>query len=396
MHTDFDFTTLRDRSASGSAKWGRRNDAQKAAGAVPMSVADMEWISAPCIVDAMEKAARFGLYGYCDTDDAYRDAVVGWMQRRHGWTIQPEWILAENGVVPAVSVALRAFTAPGDSILIHSPNYYPFTMAVEGNDRVPLYSALTLGADDLYHMDLDDLRQKAADPKTTMLVLCSPHNPTGRIWTPEELRAVADICKANNVTVLSDEIHFDLELDGKHTVFCQAAPDLLEQCMILTSTSKTFNTAGLQLSNTIIPGQAMREAFQARMQADGYGNPSYFGYHMTLAAYGEGAPWVDAMLDAVRGNMAFFADWFAKHMPMVRVLPTQGTYLSWVDFRALGLDDEALSAFLQNDALIAMDEGTMFGPEGSGFIRFNLAMPQAEIQKTLERLLAAAKKRGYV
>lgn len=392
----FDFDTLLDRSNAGSAKWQRRTDAEKAANIVPMSIADMEFLCAPKLVEAVQEAARFGNYGYTDADERYYAAVAGWMERRHGWHVEREWIVPENGVVPALCVAVRAFTELGDPVLIQSPGYYPFSMAVEMNGRVPLYSPLVLGDDDLYHMDFDDLRKKASDPRVKLMILCSPHNPVGRIWTAEELRTVADICLEHGVVVVSDEIHFDLALYGKHTVFCEAAPQIRDQCIICTAPSKTFNLAGMQLSNMIIPGKALREKYVARMNADGYSNASYFGYHATIAAYNKCEPWLEALLEYLRGNVAFFGRWLAENMPMVRLLPLQGTYLAWTDWRALGMTDEELERFVRGDAMLFLDEGTMFGSGGEGFMRFNLALPRAELQKALDRLLVAAKAKGIV
>lgn len=396
MHTErYDFDTLIRRDEDGSAKWSRRTDAEKAAGIVPMSVADMEFGCAPEIVRAVQEAAAHGLYGYTDAEPRYYDAVCGWMQRRHGWQVNPEWIVPENGVVPAMCVAVRAFTEPGDAVLLQSPGYGPFTMAVEINQRVPVYSPLVLGEDGIYRMDLEDLRRKAQSPLVKMMFLCSPHNPVGRIWTPEELRAVADICRDNDVIVVSDEIHFDLELHGKHTVFTQAAPDMADRCVICTAPSKTFNLAGMQLANMVIPGKALRDAFVQRMNADGYSNASYFGYHATIAAYTEAEPWLDALLDYVRANFDFFGQWLASNLPMVKLLPVQGTYLAWTDWRALGLSPEALSAFLREDAMLVINDGTVFGEGGAGFARFNLALPRAELQKALDRLLQAAQAKGF-
>lgn len=397
MHTDrFDFDTLVDRSDSGSAKWARRTDAEKAANIVPMSVADMEFPCAPVIIDAVTRAAQFGLYGYTDSDARYLDAVTGWLRRRHGWTVNPEWIVPENGVVPAMTVAVRAFTAPGEGVLLQAPSYYPFTMAIEFNGRVPVYSPLILGEDGLYYMDLDDLREKAKDPKTTMMILCSPHNPVARVWKPDELRAVGQICKENGVVLVSDEIHNDLILTGEHTVFSRAMPEMAEQCMIATAPSKTFNLAGLQQANMVIQNETLREKYRARLMADGASNASYFGYHATIAAYTEGEPWLEALLSYLRENFAFFGKWLSEHLPMVRLLPAQGTYLAWTDWRALGMTDEELEKFVRGEAMLFLDEGTMFGAGGEGFMRFNLALPRKELQKALDRLLAAARARGIV
>lgn len=395
MHTDsFDFETLRDREAAASAKWVRRTDAEKAAGIVPMSVADMEFLCAPALMRAVEKAAAFGLYGYTDPDARYRKAVADWMRRRHGFQVDSDWIVPQGGVVPSVSVAVRAFTEPGDGILLCSPAYYPFEMMIEMNGRVTVRSLLVLGDDDLYRMDFDDLREKAARPDVKMMILCSPHNPVGRIWTRDELRTLAGICLENDVLLLSDEIHCDLELYGKHTVLLDAAPEIADHAVLLTAPSKTFNIAGLQAANTIIPSAALREKQDARRLADGASNVSYFGYHAAIAAYNECEPWLDALLPYLRGNFEYFGRWFEENLPQVRMLPVEGTYLAWTDWRKLGMDDPALERFVRGDAMLVLDEGTMFGPGGEGFMRFNLALPRAELERAMDRLKRAAALRG--
>lgn len=397
MHTErFDFDTAIDRSQDGSEKWARRTEEQMAAGVVPMSVADMEFCCAPVVIEAVKRAAEHGLYGYTTADAPYREAVCEWMRTRHGWAVEPEWIVPENGIVPALCAAVRAFSEPGDQVLIQSPGYRPFTMASELNGRVPLYSPLVLGEDGLYRMDMEDLRRKAADPRTKMMFLCSPHNPGGRIWTAEELRHVADICRGNDVMVIADEIHFDLEIHGKHIGFTQAAPEMLKRCVVCTAPSKTFNLAGLQLANMIIADEALREAYVRRLNADGYNEPSYFGYHATIAAYREGGPWLDALIAYVRANFDFLGAWFAQNLPKIRLLPVQGTYLAWTDCRALGLDQPALKAFFENDALLNLSCGTAFDPGGEGFMRWNLAVPRSVLEGALHRLAEAAKRRGFI
>ncbi len=392
MHTEFDFDTLTNRDGTGCAKWARRTQAEKAAGVVPLSIADMEFRCAPCVVEAVKRAAEHGIYGYTDPDDVYNSAVAGWMKGRHGWAIEKDWIVPENGVVPALSVAVRAFTEPGDRVLMQPPGYGPFTSAVKDNCREPIFSPLHLGEDGLYRMDLADLEEKAADPRAKLLLFCSPHNPVGRIWTPEELRAVAGICRRHGVLVVSDEIHFDMELYGKHMVFTQAAPDFMDRCMVLTAPSKTFNLAGLQLANSIIPDAGLRARYIQRMNADGYGNVAYFGYHATIAAYREGAPWLDALLAYVRGNFDLLGNWLEENLPQVKLLPAQGTYLAWTDWRSFGMPDEALRAFVRNEAMLFLGEGIQFGIGGEGFMRFNLALPRRELKKALAKLLDAVKR----
>ncbi len=394
MRTAFDFDTLTNRDDFGCAKWARRTQAEKAAGIVPLSIADMEFRCAPCVIEAVQRAAEHGVYGYTDPDEPYYTAVMDWMKKRHGWAIEKEWIVPENGVVPALSVAVRAFTEPGDRVLMQPPGYGPFTGAVKSNGREPVFSSLRLGEDGLYRMDLADLAQKASDSRVKLFLLCSPHNPVGRIWTPEELQAVADICCRNDVLVVSDEIHFDMELYGKHIVFPLAAPGFQDQCMVLTAPSKTFNLAGLQLANSIISNPDLRARYSQRLYADGYGNIAYFGYHATIAAYREGEPWLNALLDYVRSNFDLMGRWFKENLPQVKLLPVQGTYLAWTDWRGFGMPDEALRAFVRKEAMLFVGEGIQFGLGGEGFMRFNLALPRAELEKALHRLLDAVRRQG--
>ncbi|MDR0929735.1 MAG: pyridoxal phosphate-dependent aminotransferase [Oscillospiraceae bacterium] len=386
MPTEFDFTTLRDREGTAASKWSPLTAEDKALGVVPLTVADMELLAPPCVMRAMEEAARHGIYGYTYPDAEYLDAVQGWMCTRHDWAIEPDWIIPVSSVATAMSVAVRAFTQPGEKVLLQTPGYPPFRASILENGRQLVESPLLLGTDGRYRMDLEDLRQKASDPAVTMMFLCSPHNPVGRIWTVEELRQVAEICMQNDVLVVSDEIHFDLELNGRHTVLLNAVPELRERCAILTSISKTFNTAGLHVSNTIIPGEALRKAFVQRLNADGGGGLPFFGRQAVIAAYREGAPWLDALLEHVRGNFAVLGDWLKEHLPMVRPIPIEGTYLAWTDWRALGLPVDALERKLREEAHVLFNNGRFFGEEGAGFFRINLAVPRGVLLKELERL----------
>jgi cystathionine beta-lyase len=386
LPTEFDFTTLRDREGTAASKWSALTAEEKALGVVPLTVADMELLSPPCIAQALEAAARHGIYGYTYPDAAYREAVQGWMQARHGWAIKPDWIIPVDNVSAAMSVAVRAFTKPGDKILLQTPSYPPFRTSILENGRQLVGSPLLLGADGRYRMDFDDLRLKASHPAVTMMFLCSPHNPVGRIWTVEELQEVAEICLENDVLMVSDEIHFDLELHGRHTVLLNAVPELRDHCAILTSISKTFNTAGLHVANAIIPGEALRKAFQQRLNADGGGGLPFFGRQAVIAAYREGAPWLDALLEHVRGNFALLGEWFKKNLPMVRLIPIEGTYLAWTNWRALGLPADALERKLREEAHVLFTHGRFFGGEGAGFFRINLAVPREVLVRELERL----------
>ncbi len=398
MSTDavFDFDIMPDRNGVGCAKWNRRTDQEKALGVIPMSIADMEFMSPPCVMEALAKMAQHGYFGYTDADQPYYDAVRGWMKRRHDFATENEWIIAVGGVVPALSVAVRAYTEPGDKVLIQSPVYYPFRMAAELNGRAVVESPLCLGADDMYRMDFDDLAEKAKDPAVKMMIFCSPHNPVGRVWTAEELKKVAEICRENGVVLISDEIHCDLILEGKHIPLPLASPETRENIVLLTSPSKTFNLAGLQTANAIIENEKLRRAFRERLTADGYSNNAFFGYHAMIAAYTDGDAWLDALIAYLRENFHFFKNWLEENFPLMRLMPVQGTYLAWTDCRAMGMTDEALAKFVRGDALLFLDEGTMFGPGGEGFLRWNLALPRQALKEAMERMLEAWKRQKQV
>ena len=386
----FAFDTLIDRSQTGAVKWERRTEAEKRAGIVAMSVADMEFGVAPCVREAVVRAAEHGVYGYTDPNERYFAAVKRWMALRHGWDVRAEDVTCIHGVVPAIAVCVRAFTQPGDGVIIQPPVYPPFRQMIESNGRRVLNNAL-INENGRYRMDYEDLERKAADPRARLMVLCSPHNPVGRVWTREELARVHEICKRHGVTVASDEIHFDLVAGGAHTVYANVDPDAI----VLTAPSKTFNVPGLQLANAIIRNVARRNAFREELTACGGSNISYFGYAATCAAYEGGEEWLDALLDYLRGNEALVRDFMARRFPQVRISPMEGTYLLWLDYRALGVPDAEVNQFLRQDAGWIVNAGEMFGAEGRGFVRVNIALPRPELQKALDRLAAAAQKMGY-
>lgn len=390
----FDFDTRHDRSGTGCTKWEKRTNAEKAAGVLPMWIADMDFRTAPCITEALRRAVEHGIYGYTEATDGYLEAVQGWMLRRHDWTIERDWIVYQNGVVPALSVAMRAFLEPGDRVLLQPPCYPPFYSMVRENGFEPLLNPLLRGEDGQYRIDFDDLRAKAREPRVRMLILCSPHNPTGRVFSADELREVAEICRANDMLVISDEIHFDFALKGRHTVFHKAAPEMMDRSIVCTAPSKTFNIAGLQISNIIIPSPALRALYKKRQYADGYENPPYFGREAVIAAYTHGDAWLDALLTYLRGNFAMLSGWFQENLPAVRLTQAESTYLAWTDWRALGLSPEELRRFLREEARVYFNDGASFSADCGGFLRINLALPHEVLQEALERILAALRLHG--
>ena len=381
----YDFTTHIDRSNTGAFKYDFMPEPLKGSGIVPMTVADMEFAAPPKVNEAVSRAAFHGCYGYTGPQGEYLEAVKNWQKTRHNFEIEDDWYVVTNGVVQALGIAVRAFTEEGDGIILQSPVYHPFYGAIRDNKRVIFESPL-IEKNGRYEMDFDDLERKAADPSVKMMLLCSPHNPIGRVWTRDELSRVADICKRNGVLVVSDEIHNDLIMPGyEHTVFAniEGASD---NCIVCTAISKTFNLAGLSCSNIFVPNAALREKFAERAHIDGCGCVPYIARSATIAAYNGCADWLDELLETVEGNFELLRDFIEKRLPRFKLTKLEGTYLAWIDMRSLGMGHEALTDFLVNKALIADNDGFMFGPAGDGFRRWNLALPKDLLEGALLRL----------
>ncbi len=389
---DYDFTTVVARSGMSSVKWEAMYRANPAvpAGIPPFSVADLDVKHAPEITEGLKAFLDEAVLGYTTPPTAFIEAVVGWMQRRHGWTVDPEWLVQTNGVVPAFFNAIRAYTEPGDGVIIQTPAYYPFYMAVERNRRRLVRNPLVL-RDGHYRMDFAQLARAAAEPGNKILLFCSPHNPTGRVWTPEELRRVADIVVENDLILISDEIHFDLILPGhQHTVMSTLGEAIAERTLVCTAPSKTFNLAGMQVSNIVIPNADLRVRFQAELEAIGHHFLTILGYKACELAYNRGEPWLAGLLALVRHNHERVKAFMAERMPEVTVFDLEGTYLQWMDFRALGKNAGELQSINEQQALVFFDEGIIFGEaEGAGFERMNLASPAWAVEQALERLACA-------
>jgi cystathionine beta-lyase len=356
---------------------------------LPLWVADMDFPCPQPVIDALAARATHGIYGYTDKTDAYYDAVVGWMARRHGWKVAPEWILTTPGVVPALYMLVRTFAAPGEKVLIQPPVYYPFFSAIRQNGA-ELVSSPLLYEGGRYRMDFDDLEAKARDPLVKMAILCSPHNPVGRVWTPEELRRFGEICGENGVLVVSDEIHSDLIYSGHtFTPFASLGESLAQNAVVCTAPSKTFNLAGLHVSNILIPNSDIRARFQQTLANNGLIGINTFGLVAVEAAYNHGEDWLGQMLHYVEGNLRYLQAFVAERIPQVTVIPPESTYLVWLDCRSLGLDKMALKRLMLDEAKVYLDDGFMFGPEGEGFQRVNIACPRAVLAEALQRIATA-------
>lgn len=385
----YDFTTVIDRSGLASAKWAamRRANPDVPAGIPPFSVADLDLPNAPEIIDGLKAFLDEAVLGYTMPPASFMQAVIGWMQRRHGWTVDPEWIVQSPGVVPAFHLAIRAFTEPGDGVIIQTPAYYPFYNAITRNQRRLVRNPLVL-RDGRCRIDFDGLRRLAADPMNKVLLFCSPHNPTGRVWTRAELLELADIVLANDLVLVSDEIHGDLILPGhRHTVVSTLGEAIARRSIVCTAPSKTFNLAGMAASNIVIQDAGLRARFEAELEAIGFFFLTTLGYKACELAYNQGEAWLDGLLQLIRHNHELVKRFMAAHLPAVTVFDLEGTYLQWMDFRGLGKSAQELRTLHEQQALVFFDEGTIFGEDGAGFERMNLATPTAAVEAALERLV---------
>ena len=353
---------------------------------LPLWVADMDFSCPQPVIDALAARARHGIFGYTSRDEAYDQAVIGWMQRRHGWQIDPQWISTTPGVVTAIKCLVQTFVAPGEKVLIQPPVYYPFYSAIKENQAQVIKNPL-LYENGHYFMDFDDLAAKAADPRVTMAILCSPHNPVGRVWSEEELTRFGDICLANNVLVVADEIHADLVFfRSRFTPFARINERFAEHSVVCTAPSKTFNLAGLKTSTIITADPEKRAQFEITLARNGVHGLNPFGYEALKAAYNHGEVWLTQVLRYIEENFLFLQDFFAQNIPEIVVVPLEGTYLVWLDCNQLGLSPKALRQLFIDGAKVCLDDGYIFGPEGSGFQRVNIACPRPILAEALARI----------
>lgn len=392
----YDFTTLRPRTGTGSSKWDEMLRLCPAVppDTVPFSVADMEFLNPPEIADTLSEYLHTHILGYTNPTAEYFEAVQRWMWRRHGWKICREWVIDYPGVVPGIFQAVSCFTQPGDGILLMTPVYYPFYIVVQRTGRRLVESPLR-PAGDRYEIDFADFEQKARDPSVKMCILCSPHNPVGRVWTKEELTRLGEICLENQVFLVCDEIHHDLILPGHtHTVLASISEEIARNSIICTAPTKTFNLAGMAISNLIVPDPEKNRKLREYKRSQFLFESGVCSYQACIAAYDRCEGWLDALCSVLQTNMVQVKQFFSRHFPQVKVYDLEGTYLMWMDFRPLGMSTEELSRFLQQEAHLFLDEGHIFGPQGAGFVRWNIACPTAVLQEALERLSSAWKDRS--
>ena len=386
---DYNFDEVIDRRNTDCLKYDFAVQRGRPKDVLPFWVADMDFSIAQEIEDALVKRCQHGIFGYSEATDGYFAALQNWYLKHFNWQVQRPWLIKTPGVVFALAMAVKAFTEPGDGVLVQQPVYYPFTEVIRDNDREVVNAPLAL-VNGHYEIDFADLEQKLANPKVKLMFLCSPHNPVGRVWTKEELLKVGDLCLKYNVITVSDEIHSDFVWDDNaHTPFATLGEEYQQNCIVCTAPSKTFNLAGLQVSNIFIPNQKLRRAFRKQIDAAGYSQLNTLGLVACQAAYTYGEEWLTQVKAYIRSNITFVDDYLKQNLPQIKMLPIEGTYLVWLDCSALGMTADEREQWLWHEAKLWLDGGGIFGKEGEAFERINVACPRATLLQGLEQLKAA-------
>ena len=387
-----DFDTVPNRRGTNCFKYDFAREMGMSEDVLPLWVADMDFPTAPAVLERLHALAEHGIFGYTGVKDAYFSAVHNWYAQRFGWETQRSWLVTTPGVVFAIAIAIRAFTQKGDAILIQQPVYYPFADKVTENDRQLVVNPLIL-KNGRYEMDFADMERKIADNHVKMLLLCSPHNPVGRVWTKEELLRVGEICQKYGVLVVSDESHADFTYAGHtHRVFASVKSEFADFTITCTAPSKTFNLAGLQNSNIFIPNRQLRHAYKKELSACGCGGTNCMGMAACQAAYEAGADWLEQLKQYLAGNLAYVRQFLREKLPDIALIEPEGTYLVWLDLRKLGLTEQQQRQLIVQDAKLWLDTGTLFGQGGEGFERINIACPRATIEQAMQRLERAVHK----
>ncbi len=385
----YDFEEIVSRRGTNSYKW----DSADSNSVLPMWVADMDFRTAPPIIDALARRVSHGIFGYTRVPDAYYEAVVGWFGRKHGWKMEREWIIYTSGVVPAVSAIIKALTVPGDKVLVQTPVYNCFFSSIRNNGCTVVSSPL-VAVRDTYEMDFTDLERKAADPEVKVMLLCNPHNPTGRVWTRRELERVGEICIRHGVTVVSDEIHCELVYPGHvYTPFAAVSEDFRNHCITCVSPSKAFNIAGLQIADIVCADADVRTRIDRAINDNEVCDVNPFGVLATIAAYNEGEEWLMQLTEYLWQNYLRMKDFCSTQLSGFPLCNLEGTYLVWMDCRKLGMPSEKLEQVLKEEAGLWLNAGTMYGPEGEGFMRWNIACPRTVMLDGLNRFLEFVRKR---
>ena len=356
---------------------------------LPLWVADMDFETSSYVEDALVERAKEGIFGYSEVQTPYFEIVRDWMKKHNDWDVQEKWLIKTPGIVMALAMAVKAYTKPGEGVLLQLPVYYPFSEVIKDNGRNVVSNTLYLGEDNRYHIDFEDFERKIIEENIKLFFLCNPHNPVGRVWSKQELTQIGDICVKHGVIVVSDEIHQDFVFKGKHTVFASLKKEYEDISITCTSPSKTFNLAGLMMSNIFIANRELRHNFRRELDAAGISQLGIMGLVACEAAYKNGEVWYQAMLSYVKENIAFTKEFVEKNLPGVTMIDLEGTYLVWLDFRKTGLSVDELEHRVIHKAKLWLDSGKIFGECGIGFQRINVACPRSILEDALNRIKAA-------
>lgn len=385
----YDFDKIHNRKNTNSLKYDFAKERGKPQDLIPLWVADMDFRTPDEVVNALKEKAEHGIFGYSEPKEDYFETLESWFYTRHGWKVEGKRFVQTCGVVFAISALIRCMTNVGDGVLICQPVYYPFSGAVTGNHRKLVVSELK-NENGFYTVDFEDFEKKIKDNQVKLFILCNPHNPVGRVWTREELARMGEICLKYGVFVVSDEIHEDFVYAGnRHTVYATIDKKFEKSCAVCTAPTKTFNLAGLHISNTYIYDDGVRQKFLAELDAQGYSQSNIMGLVACQAAYAYGAEWLETLKLYLTNNLAFVREYLKKNIPQIKLIEPQGTYLIWLDCRGLGLTDRQLKLFIQDQAKLWTDDGYIFGAGGSGFERINIACPCSILKTALENLKTA-------
>lgn len=386
----YDFDSVINRRNTNSLKYDFAVERGRPADVLPLWVADMDFRAPEPVLEALHRCVDHGIFGYSDVKEDYYHALSLWFSEQFQWQTQPEWLVKTPGVVFALAMAVRALTQPGDSILIQPPVYYPFFSVIRDNDRTVVENELVY-QDGRYTIDFEDFERKLVEHRVKLFLLCSPHNPVGRVWTLEELQRLGQICLKHDVFVVSDEIHCDFAFrEHPHHVFLSAVPALAHRAIICTAPSKTFNLAGLQVSNIWIPSPQIRAVFLKEMDRSGYSQLNALGLAACQAAYTSGGQWLEQCRSYLRSNLDFLRDFLAQNIPQIKLVEPEGTYFAWLDCSGLGLSRKELNNLIINGAKLWLDAGHIFGEHAGQFQRIVLACPRATLEQALLQLKAAA------
>ena len=387
----YNFDEVISRKGTNSLKYDFSEKRGKPKDILPLWVADMDFQVPEAVSKKLSELARHGIFGYSEAGTSYFEAIANWMRTYHGWHVKEEWLVKTPGVVFAIAMAIRALTKEGDSVLIQQPVYYPFSEVIVENSRKLVNSPL-IYSEGKYHIDFEDFENKIVENKVKLFVLCNPHNPVGRVWTKEELIKLGDICLEHGVVVVSDEIHQDFTYAGyKHEVFMNLKQGYEEITITCTAPSKTFNLAGLQVSNIFIANPTLRHKLRKEIVKAGYSQLNSAGLVACEAAYTEGRGWLDELKAYLTENLNFVREFLKEGLPQIKLVEPEGTYLVWLDFRALGLKEEELETLIVEKAKLWLDSGIIFGESGEGFERINIACPRRILEQALKQLLSSIK-----